>query len=130
MRNLETIVGADPFRDGLREYLHQYSFGNATWPDLISILDRRSDEHLVSWSHEWVDQPGRPTIRTELRTADGRIASLAFAQTDPRKRGLFWNQRMAVTLVYAAGNRTLPVGLAAVRIRVLEANGLPAPLYV
>jgi aminopeptidase N len=130
MRNLETLVGVDPFRDGLREYLHRYSFGNATWPDLISILDRKSDQHLVSWSHAWVDQPGRPTIRTEIAIANGRIASLAFAQTDPRRRGLVWNQRMAVTLGYATGNRTLPVRLAAARIRVADARGLPAPRYV
>jgi aminopeptidase N len=130
MRNLETLVGADAFRDGLRDYLHTYGFGNATWPDLISILDKQSDEHLVSWSHEWVDQPGRPTIRTEIGTANGRIASLAFTQTDPRKRGRLWNQRMAVTLGYATGNRTLPVRLAAARIRVPDASGLPAPLYV
>ena len=130
MRNLETLVGADRFRDGLREYLHRYSFGSATWPDLIAILDKKSDEHLVSWSHAWVDQPGRPTIRTEIGTANGRIASLAFSQTDPRKRGLFWNQRMAVTLGYATGNRTLAVRLAAARIRVPDARGLPAPRYI
>ena len=119
MRQLETLVGADAFRDGLREYLHRYSFGNATWPDLIAILDKKSDEHLVSWSHAWVDEPGRPTIRTEIGTANGRIASLAFAQTDPRQRGLFWNQRMTVTLGYATGNRTLPVRLAAARVEFL-----------
>ena len=39
MRQLETLVGPDPFRDGLREYLRRYAFGNATWPDLIALLD-------------------------------------------------------------------------------------------
>ena len=28
------------FRDGLREYLKAHAFGNATWPDLIAMLDR------------------------------------------------------------------------------------------
>src|SRR5213594_1631408 len=31
MRQLEMIVGETAFRDGLREYLNKYSFGNATW---------------------------------------------------------------------------------------------------
>ena len=42
MRQLETLVGADGFRDGLRDYLKRYSFGNASWPDLIEMLDRKS----------------------------------------------------------------------------------------
>ena len=39
MRQLELIVGEQAFRDGLREYLKRYSFGNATWLDLVRILD-------------------------------------------------------------------------------------------
>ena len=58
MRQLETLVGADAFRDGLRDYLRQYPFGNATWPDLIELLDRRTPEDLAAWSHAWVDEPG------------------------------------------------------------------------
>ena len=47
MRQLEGIVGADAFRDGMREYLGSHRFGNATWPDLIAVLDRRTPEDLV-----------------------------------------------------------------------------------
>jgi len=32
MRQLETLVGAEPFQDGLREYLKAHAFGNASWP--------------------------------------------------------------------------------------------------
>ena len=39
MRQLERILGETPFRDGLREYLRGHSFGNATWPDLVTLLD-------------------------------------------------------------------------------------------
>ncbi|MEJ2187748.1 MAG: M1 family aminopeptidase [Gemmatimonadota bacterium] len=62
MRQLEALVGADTFRDGLREYLKAHEYGNATWPDLIRVLDKRTDEDLAAWSHAWVEQPGRPTI--------------------------------------------------------------------
>jgi aminopeptidase N len=130
MRNLEALVGADRFRDGLREYLRTYQFANATWPDLIKILDAKSDENLASWSHAWVEEPGRPTIATTLAVANGRITSLAFTQTDPRRRGLAWSQRLSVTLGYASGDKTLPVGLAGPRVVVAAAKGLEAPLYV
>src|SRR5207237_3836087 len=41
MRQLERILGPDRLQDGLRAYLKQYQFGNATWLDLINILDDR-----------------------------------------------------------------------------------------
>jgi aminopeptidase N len=62
MRQLEARVGEEAFRDGLREYLQTFSYGNATWPDLIDILDARSAEDLAAWSRVWVDEPGRPTV--------------------------------------------------------------------
>ncbi len=130
MRNLETLVGAEKFRDGLREYLRRYQFANATWPDLIGILASKTDENLGAWSHAWVEEPGRPTIATDLAIADGTIATLGFTQADPLKRGLVWNQQMMVTLGYAAGDRTLPVRLSGPRADVPAASGLDAPRFV
>ena len=40
MRQLEQMLGPDELRDGLREYLARFAFSNATWTDLIEILDR------------------------------------------------------------------------------------------
>jgi len=44
----------------MREYLSTYAGGNATWPSLIEILDKRSDQDLKAWSEVWVNTPGRP----------------------------------------------------------------------
>jgi aminopeptidase N len=126
MRQLETLVGSDGFRDGLREYLQKYSFGNATWPDLIAILDSRTPEDLAAWSHTWVEERGRPVIRTELSLDNGRIRKLAFTQRDPfPPRRLTWNQRFTVAV---GGSKTtlIPVQLKTSRVDVPEARGLPA----
>src|SRR5688572_16844380 len=56
MRQLEMIVGEQAFRDGLREYLKTYAFRNATWPDLVRILDARTPENLAAWSRAWVEE--------------------------------------------------------------------------
>ena len=66
MRQLETMLGEDGFRDGLREYLRAHAFGNATWPDLIKVLDARTPEDLQTWSHAWVEEAGRPNVATML----------------------------------------------------------------
>src|ERR1700752_2916274 len=47
MRHLESLMGEEVFRDGLRDYLKTYAFKNATWSDLIGILDQRTPTDLV-----------------------------------------------------------------------------------
>jgi aminopeptidase N len=130
MRQLEAILGEEAFRSGMREYLAKYAFDNATWTDLIRILDGRTDDDLAAWSHAWVDEPGRPTIGTQLELDDNRIASLAFTQSDPRGRSLVWNQRLQIALGYESGARITPLKMAAPRVELLHSQGLPAPRYV
>jgi aminopeptidase N len=131
MRQLETIMGPDAFRDGLREYLRQHTFGNASWADLIAILDQRTPEDLAAWSHAWVEEDGRPIVTTELSVADGRITRLAFMTRDPRtQRGLTWTQDIQVALGYVDRIQLIPVRLSGNRTEVAAARGLPAPLFV
>ena len=130
MRHLEALLGAENFRDGLREYLKRHAFGNATWSDLISVLDARTPTDLQQWSRVWVDQPGRPTIQTELQVKDGKIARLAFRQRDPRGRNLAWPQLLRVAIGSADGQEILVVDLNNAVVEVPQAVGKPAPAYV
>lgn len=101
MRHLETLLGEDTFRDGVREYLRSHAYGNATWQDLIAIMDARTDLDLQSWSRVWVEEAGRPTVRTELRFSDDRhLAGAALVQEDPQGKNRLWPQWLTV----AAGN--------------------------
>ena len=131
MRQLETLVGSGAFQDGLREYLRKYSFSNATWTDLISLLDRRTPEDLAAWSHAWVDEAGRPTIATELHVADGKIQDLAFTERDPiASRGLTWTERMQVAIGREGAVTLLPVEIHGSRVDVPAAAGMPTPDFV
>jgi len=60
MRQLERMIGETAMRDGLREYLKTHAYGNATWPDLIAILDKHWPHDLHAWSRQWVETAGRP----------------------------------------------------------------------
>lgn len=71
MRQLETLIGDELFREGLQEYLQTYSWANATWPDLIRILDARSDQDLEAWSDAWVNTAGRSEFEEEWQTVAG-----------------------------------------------------------
>ncbi len=98
MRQLEAILGATGLRDGLRDYLKQYAMGNASWTDLVRLLDARTPVDLSAWSHAWVDEPGRPTVRVEPQVENGRFDRVVLEEADPLKRGLVWPE--ALTLVF------------------------------
>ncbi len=130
MRHLEAVLGPESFRDGLREYLKAHAFGNATWSDLIAVLDARTPVDLATWSTVWVESPGRPTIATDLEIHAGRISRLAFRQADSRNRDLTWPQQLRVVVDQPDGPRTIAVTLDGARAAVPEVVGWPAPRYV
>ena len=131
MRQLEEMLGEQPFRDGLREYLKRYSFGNATWLDLVRVLDDRTAEDVAAWSRAWVEERGRPEFTTAVETdGRGRISSLTLTMTDPLKRGLLWPQRIRVALGYRDQVRQLPVTISRRVTVVRAASGLERPHYV
>jgi aminopeptidase N len=115
MRQLEMIMGANPFRDGLREYLKTYQFGNATWLDLVRTLDARTPRDLASWSRAWVEERGRPAITTRVRGS-----SITLSSRDTLGRGLVWPQRLTVAVGYEGEVASVPVDMrsASVTVRV------------
>jgi aminopeptidase N len=131
MRQLETIVGAAGLQEGLQQYLRAHRFGNASWSDLIALLDARTPADLAAWSHAWVEEAGRPIIRTNLSIERGTIGHLAFEQRDPiERRGLTWNQQLQLTLGFPEGPRQIPVQLTGSRTEVPAARGLAKPLFI
>jgi aminopeptidase N len=130
MRQLELMLGETALRDGLREYLKRYAYANATWLDLVAILDAKTPEDLTKWSHAWVEERGRPQFRTTLRTGSRGITALTLDAEDPLRRGLVWPQQLKVTLGYAASVEEVTVTVTGPSTRVAGAIGKPRPLYV
>ena len=131
MRQLETAVGEQGFRDGMRDYLKRYSFANATWLDLIRILGGRTQESLTAWSHAWVETRGRPELTTNLKIGpDGNISSLTFTARDPLGRGVAWPQHLHVTIGYADHTESLAVSVEGAVTTVSAARGMKRPLYI
>ena len=99
MDKLVEIMGEEAFRAGIQEYLTTYAYSNATWSDLIAILDKRCDEDLAEFSDVWVNKRGMPHISLERN--DG---CLHISERDPLGRGLHWPQTFSVDVV--SGNTT------------------------
>ena len=104
MRQLEALIGADLFQQGIREYLRRFSYKNATWDDLIGIFDELSPLDVRTWSQVWVKEAGMPVLRTEWTSED----HLRILQENTSKSGTYWAQSTAVALFYPDGVRLLP----------------------
>ena len=109
MRQLESLVGEERFQAGLREYLDRYAFANASWSDLIDILDATTDDDLGAWSEVWVNTPGRPVLQRQSELASGRDASHVLLQHDPAGSGRVWPQRFELAVMGGAGARRTSV---------------------
>lgn len=94
MKKLVEIMGEEAFRSGIQEYLREYAYSNATWDDLVAILDEKCPEDIKSFSNVWVNEKGLPHI--ECSVNDG---ILRIVQSDPLQRGLLWPQSFEVTII-------------------------------
>ena len=130
MRQLERLIGKDSLRSGLREYLKTYAFGNATWGDLIAILDKRTPADLQTWSRIWVNETGRPVFTHQLDQENGRIRRFTMSQMGEDGSRRVWPQAFEVALVYADRVEPLTVNMNQATVDLPEAVGKPAPLFV
>ena len=106
MQKLVEIMGEEAFQKGIREYLKTYAYGNATWDDLIAILDAKSEEDLANFSDVWVNQKGMPHI-----SFTNRCGQLKIRQRDPLNRGLLWPQSFQITFQGAEESTSVEVNL-------------------
>ncbi|UCD24666.1 MAG: ERAP1-like C-terminal domain-containing protein [Gemmatimonadota bacterium] len=130
MRQLERLTGADQFREGMNEYLTQFSFSNATWPQLIDILDRRSTEDLHAWSQVWVEEPNRPTIAQEVSSDAAGLAAIELLQMDPAQQGRIWNQHLSVVIGWEDSVAIFPTYMSDASAQVEGVGGIESPRYV
>ena len=131
MRQLERLMGPEAFQQGLQEYLKTYAHGNATWPDLIAILDARTPADLQAWNQVWVNQPGRPVFTADLQTSTGKITALTLTQRAEDGSDRLWPQLFELLLVYPNGRtKELTVNMDGRAVALPAAVGEPAPSFV
>ena len=70
MRRMVQLMGKEAFRRGIQRYVSRFRFGNATWDQLIEILDSETTADLHSFSQRWVDSAYWPR-RQAVHFRDG-----------------------------------------------------------
>ncbi|MEI6740241.1 MAG: M1 family aminopeptidase [Gemmatimonadaceae bacterium] len=134
LRQLEYLVGETAFQAGLRDFLRQHGYGNATWRDLLQSVGRAARRDLRGWGQAWILRPGMPIVEQQVVVRDGRIARLTLTQrpAQPQLSGPgAWPLRMQLLLGYADGRmERMPVEMQGRTLEVRGARGRPAPDFV
>lgn len=65
MKKLVKLMGEDTFRKSMNIYLERYMYGNASWPELVDIMDSVSSMDVRQFAGQWVDNPYWPTRMAE-----------------------------------------------------------------
>jgi aminopeptidase N len=72
LRMLESFLGEDVFRDGIRQYIAAHKYSNTTTADLWNGLSNASNKSVGEIAARWTDQPGFPVVNVK-READGKV---------------------------------------------------------
>ena len=77
LKQLVAYLGREQFFAGVRRYLAEHGWGNATLADLLAALEASSGRSLADWSKAWLETAGPNTLRASF-TIDERGAFSEF----------------------------------------------------
>ena len=71
LRMIEAYIGEDAFQKGIRQYLSNHAYSNATGNELWNTLEKCSNKPVQKIMSGWIQQPGYPMLTVEVR--DGKL---------------------------------------------------------
>lgn len=122
LRMLESFLGEDVFRDGIRHYMAQHKFSNTTTADLWNALAEASGKPVAEIAANWTQQPGFPIVNVR-RDRDGKVilTQERFTVNFPGAPRLQWK----IPLTYSVAGTPAPVSLLLEK-ETTELSGIPA----
>ena len=57
---LRDTIGDQAFRNGIREYLNEYAYSNATVPGFLQVLQKQTSIDLSHFREQWLEDPDFP----------------------------------------------------------------------
>jgi len=77
LRMIESYLGEDTFRDGVRIYLDRHKTANASADDFWKALDEASGQDVTAIMNTWIKESGHPIVSITLRDEGAGIFELA-----------------------------------------------------
>jgi puromycin-sensitive aminopeptidase len=73
LRMIESYLGEDTFRDGVRIYLNRHKTANASADDFWTALDEASGQDVTTIMNTWINEPGHPIVALAVRAVTGGL---------------------------------------------------------
>lgn len=108
LRMLESFLGEDVFREGMRRYMAAHKFSNTTTLDLWNALGEASGKPVAEIAANWTEQPGFPVVLV-ARDPSGKITLTQerFTVNFPNAPALEWK----IPLTYFVAGSDSPVSV-------------------
>lgn len=142
LKQLNFLVGDRAFRAGVRSFLAEHAYANATWRDLLASIGRAGSRDLTEFGRQFMLRPGMAEVEQQVVVTGGRIARLALVQRPAQALSGpgAWPMRTQVLLWYPdRPPEVIPVelgappargGVASATTLVAAARGRSAPAFV
>src|SRR5947207_9048300 len=102
---LESFLGEDVFREGIRQYMADHKLSNTTTADLWNSLSKASGKPVVEIAAAWTEQPGFPVVNVVRDAGKITLTQERFTVNFPKAPPLEWK----IPLTYSIACEAAPV---------------------
>jgi aminopeptidase N len=123
IRTLESYLGEEAFRAGVRRYIHDKAYGNAVTDDLWLQMDRGSARPITQIAHDLTLQAGVPMISEVSSECTGDSTTLKLSQgryviDADSTSAHHWHVPVAVAAIGGVASTTVIFGSAPTAVQV------------
>jgi aminopeptidase N len=90
LRMLESFLGENAFRDGIRRYIAAHQYSNSTTTDLWNALSDASGKPVGEIAAAWTEQPGFPVVKAKRDGDKTFLSQERFTINFPNAPALEW----------------------------------------
>jgi aminopeptidase N len=90
IRMLESFLGDEVFRDGIRKYIAAHKYSNTTTADLWEALTEVSGKPVGEIAPSWTEEPGFPLVKVARKENTIELAQERFTVHFPDPPALQW----------------------------------------
>ena len=90
LQMIDAYVGAEAFRQGVRQYLASHAYSNAIGDELWSAVEEASGKPVKRIMSAWLRQPGFPIISAKAERGKLELGQRRMLVSDDAKDGELW----------------------------------------
>ncbi|HEX8703212.1 MAG TPA: M1 family metallopeptidase, partial [Myxococcaceae bacterium] len=105
LRMIEGFLGADAFREGIRQYMRTHARGNAVADDLWRALGAASSQPVVELANAWIGQSGFPLVAVKVEGRQVTVSQRRFYSEPGASSGERWPVPMVLRFEDGGGVR-------------------------